>query len=152
MTICRLIQVFFCSLVLSAHAHHFCDRHFEGGTREVTVSTFTWRNRDDPSFLLLYAYKDGSYSIDQCLLPRESFSMMLHVFSGSSLVGLLFVGSAQVYAKMRAAFRPHLKSTWGRANLLSRAKYIGPNVKVIVAVVYLCCVSEGDRGTEVIRF
>lgn len=95
------------SLVLSAHAHRFCDRVLDDGTREITVSTFTWRNRDDPSFLLINFYKDGTRDIRQCCLPRESFVLAFHVLQGTVLLALITVGS--IHFRM-VRKRLHLKA------------------------------------------
>ncbi|KAH7429594.1 hypothetical protein KP509_09G057800 [Ceratopteris richardii] len=96
-------------LVLSAHAHRFCSRLLDTGTREVTVSTFTWRNRDDPSFLLVQFYKDGSYDIQQCFLVRESVVVLLHLFQGILLFVLLVFGGHRCW-KLRKSNKLHLKS------------------------------------------
>lgn len=97
------------SLVLSAHAHRFCNRVLEDGTREVTVSTFTWRNRDDPSFLLIYFYKDGTHDIQQCFLPRESLVLGLHVLQGLVLLVLIILGGIRI-RRVRRRVTMHLKA------------------------------------------
>lgn len=97
------------SLVLSAHAHRYCNRVLGNGAREVTVSTFTWRNRDDPSFLLVYFFKDGTNEIQQCSLPRESLVLGLHILQGFVLIGLLILGGVRVRRVQKRA-KLHLKT------------------------------------------
>eukprot|EP00249_Psilotum_nudum_P005880 c19299_g1_i3 orf=850-1653(+) len=80
-------------LVLSAHAHRFCDRFHDDGTREITVSTFSWRNRDDPSFLFITFFKDGFIGSQQCFLPRESMVLGVQVLQGTIIsLGLVIAG------------------------------------------------------------
>ncbi|GFN98278.1 metallophosphoesterase 1-like, partial [Plakobranchus ocellatus] len=40
-------------LVVSGHTHHGCFRTLPGGIPEWTVSSFSWRNRDNPTFLMV---------------------------------------------------------------------------------------------------
>lgn len=94
-------------LVLSAHAHHFCDRVHDDGTREITVSTFSWRNRDDPSFLYIHFYKDGATDIQQCFLPRESLVLALHVLQGVAIVAVIAICCTRYWILQR---RVHLKA------------------------------------------
>ncbi|MCO5557992.1 hypothetical protein L7F22_011566 [Adiantum nelumboides] len=104
-----LLSAFKPRLVLSAHAHRFCSRAVDDGVKEITVSTFTWRNRDDPSFLLLHFYKDGTCDVQQCFLPRESFVLGMHVLQGSILIMLAIAGGLH-YRKMQKGARVHLKT------------------------------------------
>lgn len=96
-------------LVLSAHAHRFCSRIVGDGVREITVSTFTWRNRDDPGFLLVHFYKDGTWDIQQCFLPRESFVLGMHVLQGTVLFALTIFGGLR-YRRLHKGARMHLKT------------------------------------------
>ena len=47
----RLLGMVEPRFVFSAHMHHYC-AVMHGAVPEVTVSTFNWRNRQDPSFVL----------------------------------------------------------------------------------------------------
>ena len=40
-------------LVLSGHTHHGCYLVHEDGTPELTIPSFSWRNRNNPSFVLV---------------------------------------------------------------------------------------------------
>eukprot|EP01089_Gocevia_fonbrunei_P017701 TRINITY_DN5818_c0_g1_i1.p1 TRINITY_DN5818_c0_g1~~TRINITY_DN5818_c0_g1_i1.p1 ORF type:complete len:396 (-),score=36.15 TRINITY_DN5818_c0_g1_i1:182-1369(-) len=81
--------------VFSAHTHYFCAyRHIlEDGTtvQEVTVSTFNWRNRNDPSFLLVKVdplAAEVKYSV--CRLPQERTVAYIYA-AGALFWTLLFV-------------------------------------------------------------
>ena len=40
-------------LVLSGHTHHSCFVVHSDGTPELTIPSFSWRNRNNPSFVLV---------------------------------------------------------------------------------------------------
>lgn len=40
-------------LIISGHTHHGCYRIHDDGTPEWTVSSFSWRNKKNPTFLLV---------------------------------------------------------------------------------------------------
>ena len=73
------------SLVLNGHTHHSCTTYWPT-FKEYTVASFNWRNRPDPSFLLLVLCVDGhghlvSHSVSKCFLPREWFIIALYTVS-----------------------------------------------------------------------
>lgn len=94
-------------LVLSAHAHRFCDRVHGSGIREVTIATFAYRNRDDPGFLLLHFYKNGATHIQQCYLPQESVIIGLHVLQWTAI--MLVVATCSIRYR-RVPKTTHLKA------------------------------------------
>lgn len=40
-------------LVFSGHTHHSCHKIHKGNIEEFTLPSFSWRNRNDPSFLMV---------------------------------------------------------------------------------------------------
>ena len=40
-------------LVFSGHTHHGCYVEHDNGTPELTIPSFSWRNRNNPSFILV---------------------------------------------------------------------------------------------------
>ena len=44
-------------LVLSGHTHHGCYLVHEDGTPEMTIPSFSWRNRNNPSFVLVSEWR-----------------------------------------------------------------------------------------------
>lgn len=40
-------------VAFSGHSHHYCRSHTIWGTEEYTVASFSWRNKNNPSFLLV---------------------------------------------------------------------------------------------------
>jgi len=49
----KLLSLIRPRLVLSGHTHHGCYVVHEDGTPEMTIPSFSWRNRDNPSFVLV---------------------------------------------------------------------------------------------------
>ena len=93
-------------LILSGHTHYSCHyRHEKYDVTEITVSTFNWRNRDDPSFVLALIDKDlpvGSgdergphpnIRLQRCYLPSES-----------TVVGTYCVGAVVVVLEVSIAW------------------------------------------------
>ncbi|CAF1053801.1 unnamed protein product [Adineta ricciae] len=62
-------------LIFTGHTHDFCyTRHIGTNGRiipEWTVPSFSWRNRDDPSLMLL-SITTNNERVSHCYLPRES--------------------------------------------------------------------------------
>lgn len=48
-----LRQKFEPRLALSGHSHHFCATNSRLGVPEYTIASFSWRNKNNPSFLLV---------------------------------------------------------------------------------------------------
>lgn len=43
-------------VAFSGHSHHYCRSHTIWGTEEYTVASFSWRNKNSPSFLLVRSW------------------------------------------------------------------------------------------------
>ena len=50
-------------LIISAHTHHFCHHTHSDGTSEWTVPSFSWRNKPNPSFLLVNGFFSRYYKL-----------------------------------------------------------------------------------------
>ncbi|GAB1301827.1 Metallophosphoesterase 1 [Apodemus speciosus] len=57
-------------LVLSGHTHSACEVLHPGGTPEVSVPSFSWRNRNNPSFIM-GSLTSRDYALSKCYLPYE---------------------------------------------------------------------------------
>ncbi|XP_076992133.1 metallophosphoesterase 1 isoform X7 [Tamandua tetradactyla] len=73
-------------LVLSGHTHSACEVLHAGTTLEVSVPSFSWRNRNNPSFIM-GSITATDFSLSKCYLPLES--VVLTVYCGAA--GLLLV-------------------------------------------------------------
>ena len=75
-------------LILSGHTHHGCNTS-HGDAVEISVSSFSWRNKKKPAFLLAYFNKD-KFAIAKCYMPDENSVYCAYVFFISLLVFSLF--------------------------------------------------------------
>lgn len=85
-------------LVLSGHTHRHCRSPANRSSdprrpEEVTVSTLSWRNRDDPSFVLLTASARipdaAGVMVAKCPIWRESLVFQSYAQAGAVVVALL---------------------------------------------------------------
>ena len=90
MTICRL--------VLSGHTHHSCRTNHTGGLPEWTVSSFSWRNKKNPSFLLA-KFSRSSVSIEKCYMPDENTLYVIYVLFVGVLIVAMFKEEGTVLYK-----------------------------------------------------
>ncbi|XP_066435630.1 metallophosphoesterase 1 isoform X2 [Eleutherodactylus coqui] len=78
----RLIQP---RLILSGHTHSAC-RVLHGNVPEISVPSFSWRNRNNPSFIMgLITAED--FSLEKCFLPTEDTVIYTYCGAGA-LLGL----------------------------------------------------------------
>jgi len=67
------------SAVFSGHTHNGCEyRH--GSALEYSVPSLSWRNRDNPGYLLVTFTADG-YGVTKCTLPR--YSIVVSVYAAA---------------------------------------------------------------------
>ncbi|XP_780915.4 metallophosphoesterase 1 isoform X1 [Strongylocentrotus purpuratus] len=71
-------------LVLSAHTHHGCYIVHQNVTPEISVPSFSWRNRKNPS-LILASISPTSIAINKCFLPEEYLILILYAASGVTM-------------------------------------------------------------------
>jgi UDP-2,3-diacylglucosamine pyrophosphatase LpxH len=75
--------------VLSGHTHHGCVvEHNEGSVQEWSVSSFSWRNRNNPTFLLA-TITPTDIQIQKCFMPQESTVIFLYQLAGVVALVLL---------------------------------------------------------------
>nr|XP_012601590.1 metallophosphoesterase 1 isoform X1 [Microcebus murinus]XP_020137918.1 metallophosphoesterase 1 isoform X1 [Microcebus murinus] len=69
-------------LVLSGHTHSGCEVLHAGGPPELSVPSFSWRNRNNPSFIM-GSITATSHALYKCYLPRED--MVLATYCGAAV-------------------------------------------------------------------
>ncbi|XP_031666191.1 metallophosphoesterase 1-like [Oncorhynchus kisutch] len=84
----RLLQWFKPRLVLSGHTHSGCQVLHDNKYPEISVPSFNWRNRNNPSFIL-GSFSSSGYGLSKCFLPEESTVIALYCSTGASLLFLL---------------------------------------------------------------
>ena len=66
--------------VFSGHTHNGCNFVYKELVHEITVPSFSWRNRNNPSFILAKISEDRVY-VHKCFLPEESTVINIYIFS-----------------------------------------------------------------------
>ncbi|MEQ2286885.1 Metallophosphoesterase 1 [Ameca splendens] len=84
----RLLQWFKPRLILSGHTHSGCEVLHDNKYPEISVPSFSWRNRNNPSFILALVSPSG-YSLSKCFLPEESTVIAVYCSAGACLLLLL---------------------------------------------------------------
>nr|CAH7759883.1 unnamed protein product [Callosobruchus chinensis] len=79
-------------LALSGHTHHGCTRKLPIGEGiEITVPSFSWRNKDNPNYLLAI-FTPNNYAYTKCEIPRESHQRFTYIV-GAILIFLWLIYS-----------------------------------------------------------
>ncbi|XP_061654701.1 metallophosphoesterase 1 isoform X1 [Phyllopteryx taeniolatus] len=84
----RLLQWFKPRLILSGHTHSGCEVLHDNKYPEVSVPSFNWRNRNNPSFILA-SVSPASYALSKCFLPEESTVISVYCSAGACLMLLV---------------------------------------------------------------
>ncbi|XP_078543729.1 metallophosphoesterase 1 isoform X1 [Lissotriton helveticus] len=84
----RLIWWFQPRLILSGHTHSACEVLHNGTIPEISVPSFSWRNRNNPSFIMGSVTPTNS-SLSKCFLPLENSVIYTYYTGGIPLVFLL---------------------------------------------------------------
>ncbi|XP_050398254.1 metallophosphoesterase 1 [Patella vulgata] len=66
-------------LVVSAHTHHGCYKVHQNNIPEWTVASFSWRNKNNPTFLLT-TISPTDYAVNQCFMPQETTVITIYIF------------------------------------------------------------------------
>lgn len=91
-----LLQLLKPRAIFSGHTHHSCVYH-HGNITEYSVPSFSWRNRNDPSYFLV-TFSNDDYAVRQCFLPRESSVIQIYVGFCIAVIGF---GVYHIYQRGR---------------------------------------------------
>ncbi|XP_012581284.1 PREDICTED: metallophosphoesterase 1 [Condylura cristata] len=75
-------------LVLSGHTHSACEVFHGAGLLELSVPSFSWRNRNNPSFIMGSVTPTG-YALAKCFLPLEHTVLITYCGAAGFLVVLI---------------------------------------------------------------
>ncbi|KAI5743349.1 hypothetical protein M8J77_017172 [Diaphorina citri] len=68
-------------LVIDGHTHNGCHKyHAYGKVHEYTVPSFSWRNKNNPSFLMGIISPDH-FNISKCYMPEETTVLLIYAVS-----------------------------------------------------------------------
>ncbi|XP_035271628.1 metallophosphoesterase 1 isoform X1 [Anguilla anguilla] len=96
----KLLWWFQPRLILSGHTHSACEVIHGNKYLEVSVPSFSWRNRNNPSFIL-GTFSSADFLLSKCFLPEESSVIAIYCATGMAVPLLvllhfyLFKGSPQ---------------------------------------------------------
>uniref|UniRef100_A0A673VEJ4 Metallophosphoesterase 1 n=1 Tax=Suricata suricatta TaxID=37032 RepID=A0A673VEJ4_SURSU len=74
-------------LVLSGHTHSACEVLHGAGTLEISVPSFSWRNRNNPSFIM-GSLTATRHALAKCFLPRENAVLAAYCVAAGLLAAL----------------------------------------------------------------
>ena len=78
--------------IFGGHTHHSCQVLHQGNIPEFTLPSFSWRNRNDPSFLMA-TFNPNAYSVGRCFLPEENTVIFLYISLGFCSLFYIFWNS-----------------------------------------------------------
>ncbi|XP_028659074.1 metallophosphoesterase 1 isoform X2 [Erpetoichthys calabaricus] len=81
----KLLWWFQPRLILSGHTHSACEKLHSGKFLEISVPSFSWRNRNNPSFIL-GSISSYNFTLSKCFLPRESTVISIYCSAGALLI------------------------------------------------------------------
>ncbi|XP_043283959.1 metallophosphoesterase 1 [Venturia canescens] len=74
----QLFEILNPRLVVDGHTHHGCRKVHGDDILEITIPSFSWRNKDNPSFLMA-VFTPNNYAYSKCYMPVESTVHQLYV-------------------------------------------------------------------------
>ncbi|XP_062986610.1 metallophosphoesterase 1 isoform X2 [Elgaria multicarinata webbii] len=84
----KLLWWFHPRLILSGHTHSACEVLHNGKIPEISVPSFSWRNRNNPSFIM-GSITAADFSLYKCFLPFENTVITIYCTAGAVLVVLI---------------------------------------------------------------
>ncbi|XP_027776074.2 metallophosphoesterase 1 isoform X1 [Marmota flaviventris] len=85
----KLLWWFRPRLILSGHTHSACEVLHRGGVPEISVPSFSWRNRNNPSFIM-GSFTPRDHALSKCFLPLEGTVLSTYCAAAGLLVVLTF--------------------------------------------------------------
>uniref|UniRef100_A0A8C6DP86 Metallophosphoesterase 1 n=1 Tax=Moschus moschiferus TaxID=68415 RepID=A0A8C6DP86_MOSMO len=82
-------------LVLSGHTHSACEVQHGAGVLEVSVPSFSWRNRNNPSFIM-GSITPMDYALAKCYLPREDMVLTTYGVAAGCLMLITLIPTGLV--------------------------------------------------------
>ncbi|KAG8442222.1 hypothetical protein GDO86_011138 [Hymenochirus boettgeri] len=86
----KLLQLLQPRLILSGHTHSACKVVHRGNIPEISVPSFSWRNRNNPSFIMGSITADR-FSLEKCFLPTEYTVVYIYTTACVLVTGYLFI-------------------------------------------------------------
>ncbi|KAJ8669357.1 hypothetical protein QAD02_000618 [Eretmocerus hayati] len=85
----QLLDTFNPRLVVNRHTHHGCQTKPRENTLEITVPSFSWRNKNNP-YILLGSFTPVNYAVSKCYLTLQSTVIAIYAVIGLCLAIYFF--------------------------------------------------------------
>uniref|UniRef100_A0A673I1Z2 Metallophosphoesterase 1-like n=1 Tax=Sinocyclocheilus rhinocerous TaxID=307959 RepID=A0A673I1Z2_9TELE len=93
----KLLWWFKPRLILSGHTHHGCEVLHENLYPEISVPSFSWRNRNNPSFIL-GTFSRSDFRLSKCFLPEERSVLALYC-SSCLIIALITLSQMKMFRR-----------------------------------------------------
>lgn len=93
----KLLWWFKPRLILSGHTHNGCEVLHENLYPEISVPSFSWRNRNNPSFIL-GIFSQSAFQLSKCFLPEER-SVLVFYCSSCLIIALITLIHLKMFRK-----------------------------------------------------
>ncbi|XP_046747456.1 metallophosphoesterase 1 [Diprion similis] len=74
----QLLDIMEPRLIVDGHTHHGCRKIHRKNILEFTVPSFSWRNKNNPSFLL-GVFTPNNYMVSKCYMPLETTVIKIYI-------------------------------------------------------------------------
>ncbi|XP_042610007.1 metallophosphoesterase 1, partial [Cyprinus carpio] len=93
----KLLWWFKPALILSGHTHHGCEVLHENLYPEISIPSFSWRNRNNPSFIL-GTFSRSDIRLSKCFLPEERTVLALYC-SSCLIIALITLSHIKMFRR-----------------------------------------------------
>uniref|UniRef100_A0A9J8CTI6 Metallophosphoesterase 1 n=1 Tax=Cyprinus carpio carpio TaxID=630221 RepID=A0A9J8CTI6_CYPCA len=93
----KLLWWFKPRLILSGHTHHGCEVLHENLYPEISIPSFSWRNRNNPSFIL-GTFSRSDIRLSKCFLPEERTVLALYC-SSCLIIALITLSHIKMFRR-----------------------------------------------------
>ncbi|XP_031618704.1 metallophosphoesterase 1 homolog [Contarinia nasturtii] len=96
----KFLEILNPAVAFSGHTHNFCRSLNIWGVEEFTIASFSWRNKNNPSFLLAEFFK-SDYAVSKCDMPREDTVVCIYITTGSIvLLTIIYIVFSSLCSKI----------------------------------------------------
>ncbi|XP_057331064.1 metallophosphoesterase 1 [Microplitis mediator] len=81
----QLLELLNPRLIVDGHTHHGCKLMHGEDTLEVTIPSYSWRNKNNPSFLM-GVFTPDNYALSKCYMPVENTVITIYTIGGILIV------------------------------------------------------------------
>ncbi|CAD6219324.1 GSCOCG00004914001-RA-CDS [Cotesia congregata] len=90
----QLLELLNPRLIIDGHTHHGCRQLHGEDTLEITIPSYSWRNKNNPSFLM-GVFTPNNYALSKCYMPVENTVILIYTVGGICIVFYLLFRAKQ---------------------------------------------------------